>query len=168
VTELELSGVRLRAEHVRRIVRSPDLRGLTRLNLLGALRRVHAKGRAEALGFLGSLTQLRSLNLSYNFEEPEDVAVLRRLSIVGLKTLRLVSCNLTDRVVQDLERCEAAPSLTTLDLFGNEITPDGVRQIAASERLRALLRLTLGSFSLMTVWASQRDRPGDEFRAVGA
>jgi uncharacterized protein (TIGR02996 family) len=142
---LDLSGNRITAERVTRLVASPALASVEVLNLsdnnLGP----------EGLQALAAarLPQLRSLHLAQSRPEEAGTQALVEADFLGnLRSLNLASNNLNAWAARVLAQSPSAANLRVLDLHDNRIGDSGAAALAASPYFAGLLHLDLASNAL--------------------
>ena len=142
---LDLSGNRITAERVTRLVAAPVFAVVEVLNLsdnnLGP----------EGLQALAAarLPQLRSLHLGQSRPEEEGTRALVEADFFGnLRSLNLTSNNLGGWAARALAQAPAAAGLRVLDLHDNRLGDTGAVALAASPYLAGLLHLDLAGNDL--------------------
>jgi uncharacterized protein (TIGR02996 family) len=114
----------------------PDLSRIAVLDLAGDLRSLTPLKRTLAILASPTFTSLRELRLGGNRERGYDDAGVARVldwhSVQNLESLNLADLDLTDAGLADF-LTRAWPRLRRLNLSGNHLTLDGLRQLFASD-----------------------------------
>lgn len=163
---LDLSGNRLAAEQLGRLLAAPALSGLGDLDLgdnnlgpeglrvlaaarLPHLRSLHLLGTrpggdgVRALAAAGFLPHLRNLTLGMNNLPPAAALIARTPAVGELRVLDLRENRLGDDGATVVANSPHLPHLIHLDLAENEIEDDGANALADSPHLGGLIYLNL-------------------------
>jgi hypothetical protein len=116
------------------LIQSPYLVNLKKLELCGEDDNGHLDGAGiRALVATRYLEQLESLDLGYNWFEPDDfVPFLTAKNLPGLRNLHLRNASIEDEVAVSLAATPWMSQLKTLDLSSNCIGERGCRAILES------------------------------------